>query len=92
VRGLERPDLYVLARFLDILYENGQPMKKTNLQMRTGLNYARFTEYFDWLISHGFVQRRDEEGMEMYALSPQGVDAYNRLVAWIRDTMKGMRI
>ena len=56
--GLERPDLYVLARFLDILYENGQPMKKTNLQMRTGLNYVRFSEYFDWMISHGFVQKQ----------------------------------
>jgi len=92
VRGLERPDLYVLARFLDILYENGQPMKKTNLQMRTGLNYARFTEYFEWMISHGFVQRRDGDEGEFYSLSPQGIDAYHRLVAWIRETMKGMRI
>jgi predicted transcriptional regulator len=92
VKGLERPDLYVLARFLDILYENGQPMKKTNLQMRTGLNYARFTEYFDWLISHGFLQKQEEDGTEVYSLSPQGLDAYHRLVAWIRETMKGMRI
>ena len=92
MKGLERPDLYVLARFLNILYENGQPMKKTNLQMRTGLNYVRFTEYFEWMISHGFVQRKDEDGMEMYSLSPQGLDAYHRLVAWIRETMKGMRI
>lgn len=57
MRGLERPDLYVLARFLDILYENGRPMKKTNLRMRTGLNYVRFSEYFDWLTSHGFLQK-----------------------------------
>ena len=89
---LERPDLYVLARFLDILYESGQPMKKTNLQMRTGLNYARFSEYFEWMTSHGFLLRRDEDGSELYSLSPQGLDAYHRLVAWIRETMKGMRI
>ncbi len=92
MRALERPDLYVLARFLDILYENGQPMKKTNLQMRTGLNYARFMEYFEWLLSHGFLQKKEEEGTEVYSLSPQGLDAYHRLVAWIRETMKGMRI
>ena len=90
--GLERPDLYVLARFLDILYENGQPMKKTNLQMRTGLNYVRFSEYFDWMISHGFVQKQMEDGADVYSLSQSGLDAYHRLVAWIRDTMKGMRI
>jgi predicted transcriptional regulator len=90
---LERPDLYVLARFLDILYQNGRRMKKTNLQMRVGLNYPRFMEYLEWIISHGFVERQtDEGGAESYSLSPQGIDAHRRLVAWIRETMKGMRI
>jgi predicted transcriptional regulator len=95
---LERPDLYVLARFLDVLHESGQPMKKTNLQLRVGLNYPRFIEYLEWLISHGFVLQKKEEGSssgngtDLYSLSPQGLDAYHRLVAWIRETMKGMRI
>jgi predicted transcriptional regulator len=90
--GLERPDLYVLARFLDALYSDGQPMKKTNLQMKVGLNYPRFMEYLEWMVSHGFLQRKDEDGTELYALSAQGLDAHHRLVAWIRETMKGMRI
>jgi predicted transcriptional regulator len=89
---LERPDLYVLARFLDVLFDNAQPMKKTNLQMRVGLNYPRFVEYLGWLVSHGFVKQTVEEGTELYSLSQQGVDAHHRLVDWIRDTMKGMRI
>jgi len=68
---LERPDLYVLARFLDILYDN-RHLKKTNLQMRLGLNYPRFIEYLQWMISHGLVQQRtDEDGTEIYLLSPQ---------------------
>ncbi len=57
-----------------------------------GLNYPRFIEYLDWLVSHGFVERTDEEGTEVYSLSPQGLDAYRRLVVSIRETMKGMRI
>lgn len=89
---MERPDLYVLARFLDALYDKGQPMKKTNLQMKVGLNYPRFMEYLGWLVLHGFVQQTDEGGTELYSLSPQGFDAHRRLVAWIRETMKGMRI
>jgi predicted transcriptional regulator len=89
---LERPDLYVLARFLDTLHSNGQPMKKTNLQMRVGLNYPRFIEYLEWLVSHGLVLQKEEDGGELYSLSPQGLDSYHRLVAWIRETMKGMRI
>jgi predicted transcriptional regulator len=93
VTTLERPDLYVLARFLDKMYDNHLPLKKTNLQMRVGLNYPRFMEYLEWLISHGLIQRTmDDEGTEVYSLSSQGVDAHRRLVAWIRETMKGMRI
>ncbi len=92
ILGLERPDLYVLARFLDILYLNRR-LKKTNLQMRVGLNYPRFKEYLDWMTSHGLVEQSvDEDGTELYGLSMQGVDAHRRLVAWIRETMKGMRI
>ena len=89
---VERPDLYVLARFLDVLLHNGPRMKKTNLQMRVGLNYPRFMEYLDWMITHGFVEQTNEEGTDLYSLSALGLDAYHRLVAWIRETMKGMRI
>jgi len=89
---VERPDLYVVARFLDSLYESGRPMKKTNLQMKVGLNYPRFMEYFEWMVSHGLVASRVEDGAEVLFLSPQGLDAYRRLVAWIRETMRGMRI
>ncbi|OLD11784.1 MAG: hypothetical protein AUI93_04045 [Crenarchaeota archaeon 13_1_40CM_3_52_10] len=89
---MERPDLYVLARFLDKLYHDGPRMKKTNLQLRVGLNYPRFIEYLDWLVSHGFVEKIVEEGTELYSLSTQGLDAYRHLVVWIRETMKGMRI
>jgi predicted transcriptional regulator len=90
---MERPDLYVLARFLDTLHSSGQPMKKTNLQTSVGLNYPRFIDYLEWLVSHGLVQQtKSEDGGDLYSLSPQGLDAYHRLVAWIRETMKGMRI
>jgi len=46
-------------------------MKKTNLQMRVGLNCPPFMEYFEWLTSHGFVERKDEDGTELYSLSPR---------------------
>jgi predicted transcriptional regulator len=91
---LEKPDLYVVARFLDILYEQGSPMKKTNIQMRLGTNYPRFAEYLEWLISKGFVMRHEEmiENSEAYRLSENGVEAYHRIVDWIRETMEGIRL
>ena len=89
---MERPDLYVVARFLDILYNNGQPMKKTNIQMRVGLNYSRFTDYLDWLLAHGLLQKANDEQGELYGLSPKGIDSYHRLVDWIRDTAQSMKL
>jgi hypothetical protein len=29
---MEKPDLYVVARFLDIMFSNGSSMKKTNIR------------------------------------------------------------
>lgn len=91
---LEKPDLYVVARFLDILYEQGTPMKRTSIQMRLGVNYPRFTEYLDWLMAKGFVMRDDgfEESGEVYRLTDKGNEAYHRIVDWIRETMDGIRL
>ncbi len=89
---MQRPDLYVVARFLDVLYRSGEPMKKTNIQMQVGLNYPRFSGYLEWMVANGLVQRADEDGAELYRLSPKGLESYHRLVDWIRDMMKGMRI
>lgn len=90
---MEKPDLYVVARFLDILYEQGSPMKRTNIQMRLGVNYPRFTEYLEWLVTKGFVVRGEgDDEAEVYRLTEKGKDAYHRIVDWIRETMEGIRL
>jgi predicted transcriptional regulator len=77
---LEKPDLYVLARFLDIMHHKGIPMRRTNVQMLLGLNYARFTEYLDWVTAHGLIveitddERSDEDDIGKLALTPKAVD------------------
>lgn len=84
--------MYVVARFLDVLYTNGGAMRKTNIQLPVGLRYPRFIEYLDWLQLHGLVERADdEEGVELYRLSSKGVESYHRLVEWMRDTVQGMK-
>lgn len=91
--SLEKPDLYVVARFLDIMYRTGSPMKKTNIQMLLGVNYPRFTEYLEWLLNHKLVEQvKDDDGAERIALSMQGVEAYHRLVDWIKETMQGIQL
>lgn len=93
ILGLEKPDLYVVARFLDIMYRNGSSMKKTNIQMLLGVNYPRFIEYLEWLTKHGLVAGGlDEEKTERITLTAKGVDSYHRLVDWIMETLDGVKI
>jgi predicted transcriptional regulator len=90
---LEKPDLYVVARFLDIMYRNGSAMKKTNIQMLLGVNYPRFIEYLDWLLEHELVAEKiDEEKVERITLTPKGIDSYHRFVDWIKETLDGVKI
>jgi predicted transcriptional regulator len=90
---MDKPDLYVVARFLEILYNSGTPMKKTNIQRLLGLRYPRFTEYLDWLLEHRLVEKApDEDNVERVALTPKGINSYHKLVAWIKETMEGIRI
>ena len=90
---MEKPDLYVVARFLDIMYRNGSSMKKTNIQMLLGVNYPRFMEYLEWSLKHGLVAASlDEERAERIMLTPKGVDSYHKLVDWIKETLDGVKI
>jgi predicted transcriptional regulator len=91
---MEKPDLYVVARFLDILYRSEGPMKRTNIQMRLGLNYPRFTEYLDWLLSHELVAKTldKDDASEKFALTSKGLESYHKLVDWIREMMRGIQI
>ena len=93
ILGLEKPDLYVVARFLDIMYRNGSSMKKTNIQMLLGVNYPRFVEYLEWLLKRGLVAvSLDEEKAERIMLTPKGIDSYHRFVDWIKETLDGVKI
>ena len=90
---MEKPDLYVVARFLDIMYKNGPALKKTNIQMLLGINYGRFTEYLDWLLKRQLVAEKiDEEEGERIVLTPKGIDAYNTVVEWIKEMLDGVKI
>ena len=90
---MERPDLYVVARFLNALYGNGSPMKKTNIQMLLGVNYSRFIEYSEWMEKRGLITLVvDENSAERIGLTDKGIEAYHRFVDWIKETLEGAKI
>lgn len=84
----ERPDLYVVARFLDALHNDDGVHTNSSLQMAVGLNYDRYLAYLAFLEAKGWV-RVDESvaGSPEVRLTREGVGAYEHLVQWIRDTI-----
>jgi predicted transcriptional regulator len=83
VLSAERPDLYVLARVIEILKEKGG-MKRTALSTASGLAYNRFVKYLEWMKEREFVTI-DEEGN--VRLSLRGIEVYEQLVKWILDNV-----
>lgn len=84
--GIERPDIYVLSRFLERLWLKNQPMKKTKLQMAVGLNYTQFIKYLNWMLERGLVEKIPGEGRHEYIkITPKGYQAYQKLVAILKE-------
>ena len=85
---LDRPDLYVVARFLERLWRDPRPHRKTDLQLAVRLNYNVYKKYLEWLLEKQLVALSlDPEGAERIAITPKGLDTYKRLVEWIKETV-----
>jgi len=50
-----KPSIATLTRILTNVSENG-PSAKTNLSLRTNLNYTRLAKHIVWLEKKGFVE------------------------------------
>lgn len=85
---IERPDLYVVARFLERLWRDPRPHGKTDLQLAVRLNYNVYKKYLDWMIEKDLVALSvDGNGSERVAITPKGRETYDRLVQWIKETV-----
>lgn len=85
---MEKPDLYVVARFLERLSEAQAPPRKTDLQLQVRVNYTIFLRYLAWLEAKQYLRvEPDAEGAERIHLTPKGREAYQTLVKWIRDAL-----
>ena len=85
---MDKPDLYVVARFLERLHDAEAPPRKTDLQLQVRVNYTIFQRYLAWLEARGFVRvAPGADGAERVHLTPKGRDAYRTLVAWIREAL-----
>lgn len=87
-RPPERPDLYVVARFLDRLHAAPEGFPRTRLQAAVRLNYDLYRRYLGLLTHKRWAQvAPDKEGVERVHLTPEGRAAHARLVGWLRDAL-----
>lgn len=88
--GLDRPDLYVVARLLERLWREDGPMLKTRLQVAANVNYDVFTRYLNWMCARGLTGLEDSaDGHDRVTLTPKGREAYRKLVQWINEVVQG---
>jgi predicted transcriptional regulator len=88
---MERPDLYVVARILERLWDEDAPMLRTRLQVASKVNYDVFTRYLEWMLAKGLVELRPLESREGVALTGRGQEAYRKLVQWINEIIRDAR-
>jgi predicted transcriptional regulator len=89
-QGPDRPDLYVVARFLECLWREDEPMLKTRLQVAANVNYDVFTRYLEWMCTRDLASLENSaDGHERVALTPKGREAYRKLVQWINEVVEG---
>jgi predicted transcriptional regulator len=81
---LLRPDLYVVMRFLERMFQKAIPLSRTRLQVAIGVNYTVFSRYLRWLSERGLVERVEGGGRDQFRISRKGYDAYRALVTLAR--------
>jgi predicted transcriptional regulator len=92
-----RPDLYVVARFLEHLWRAEAPMGKTRLQVAANVNFDVFSRYLEWMRAKGLIaieaatdgREAATDGRERVALTPDGAEAYRKIVQWIDEVVHG---
>ena len=83
-----KPNLYVLARIIKALIDNG-PMKRTNLAQASGLSYDKLQKYLNWMIEKGLITV-DDDGY--VSLTREGAKTYDELVQWIIKYVGSLRL
>lgn len=84
-----RPDLHILARFLDRMGEPGAgAFTRSQLQRAVRLNYDLFRKYLDVLLERGLVAPKGGT-KETFVITAKGRAVRVQLLAWLADLFGG---
>jgi predicted transcriptional regulator len=78
-----KPDLQVVARIVEALGSNGS-MAKTQLCVKSGLNYTSFQRYLKWMEGRGLVMvRASDHDTFSVMLTEKGLESHDAYKAWL---------
>jgi predicted transcriptional regulator len=84
-----RPDLHILARFLDRMGAPGAgSFSRSKLQRAVGLNYDLFRKYLDILLERNLIERTQGK-TEAFKISQEGQRIRAELLAWLSNLFGG---
>ena len=87
-----KPDLHIVARFLERMAESGQPpWTRSRLQRAVRLNYDLFRKYLDILLQRGWIEANGANEKEQFSITPAGVKLGKDLANWLA-TLFGQRL
>ena len=55
--------------------------------MAVKLNYDVYMKYFNWLEEKGLITTYTENGHQYVKITTEGVEVYNTIVVWIKETI-----
>lgn len=82
-----KPDLYVVARFLDRLAEPDRAFTRAQLQLAVRLNWDLFRRYLSYLEMRGLVAVEKAGDRDLVRLTSAGRETRRRLLEWVRDVV-----
>lgn len=83
-----RPDLYVVARYLEALYRTERTYSRRQLQNAVRLNHDLHAKYLAFLVERGLAALVvDGKGAETVRITPAGREACHRFVGWVREML-----
>ncbi len=84
----KRGRLEIIRDILLILQENSRGIKSTPLLRKTNLSTTRFSEYFQEILSKGFVIGRTEDNEKKFFITEKGIkflEKYKTIVDFIDE-------
>ena len=76
-----KPDLYIVVRMIEkLLQAKDSALKRTQLQMKSGLNWGVFTKYLELLLSRDLVVMESRRDGDYVVATDRGRKAYRQLV------------